>query len=77
MLKKKLLKKVTILSKGESPKIKERICNTPISEADRNYMPLPRLADSNGLIVVKLKRLAKYYRHDLFEPEMPNVVDGF
>ena len=40
-------------------------------------MPLPRLADSNGLIVVKLKRLAKYYSHDLFEPEMPNVIDGF
>lgn len=71
------MKKVAILLKGESPKIKESICNTPISEADRNYMPLPRLADSNGLIAVKLKRLAICCSHDLFEPEKPNVVDGF
>ena len=77
MFKKKLLKKLVILSKGESPKIKESVCNTSISEADRNYMPLPTLVDSNGLIVVKLKRLAKCCSHDLFEPEKSNVVDGF
>ena len=53
-----LFKKVTVIPKGQSPKVKGSICNIPISEIDNNCNSLPRPADSNGVIVVKLKMKA-------------------
>ena len=72
-----LFKKVIIIQKVQSPKLKESICNIPISEVDRNCMSLPRPADSKGLIAVKLKRKTEYRRYLLFEPVSPNFVRIF
>ena len=47
-----LLKKVTIIPKGYSPKLKGSICNIPVSVVNRI-----RPAESSGLIVFKLKRI--------------------
>lgn len=55
-----MFKKISIVLKDQSSKLKGSICNIPISEIDANCMILPRPADSNGLIVVKLKRKVKY-----------------
>ena len=64
-----LFKKVTVMpTKGQSPKMKGSICNIPISEIDNNCNSLPRPADSNGVIIVELKRKAAYRGHMLFEP---------
>ena len=49
-------KKVTVMPKGKSLKIRGSICNIPVSKVDVNYNMLPRPADRNGLIIVKLKR---------------------
>ena len=46
--------------KREFAKIKGSICNIPIETADICDI-LPRHADSNGLIVVKLKRELKQH----------------
>ena len=48
-----LFKKVIIMPKGKFPKLKGSICNVPIDTADMVNV-LPRGADSNGLVVVKL-----------------------
>ena len=61
----------------KSPKLKGSICNIPISEVDKNFMSLPWRADSNGLIVVKLKLKAEYRSHVLFEVVTPSFVGSF
>ena len=55
-----IFKKLAIMhGKGEFAKIKGSICNILIETANIfNNLPIP--ADSNGLIVVKLKRDLKY-----------------
>ena len=45
------IKKVTIMPKGQSPKVKGSLCNIPILEVDRNCSSLPRPAASNGLVI--------------------------
>ena len=40
-------------------------------------MTVPRPADSNGMIVVKLKRKVEYRTHVLFEPVRPSFVESF
>ena len=62
--------------KGQSPKVKGSICNIPISEIDNNCNSLPRPADSNGVIIVKLKRKAAYRGHVLFEPVRPRLIES-
>ena len=59
--------------KGEFVKIKGSICNIPIETANICNI-LPRLADSNGLIVVKLKRDLKCRDYVYYEPVRPNVI---
>ena len=59
--------------KGEFAKIKGSICNIPI-EAANIFSILPRPADSNRLIVVKLKRDLQYRGHVYFEPVRPNII---
>ena len=50
-----LFNKITIMPKGQSLKVKGAICNVPLySSEERQTLPHP--ADSNGLIIVKLKR---------------------
>ena len=71
-----LFKKVTVMPKGLSPKVKGSICNIPISEIDNNCNSLPRPADSNGAIIVKLKSKAAYHGHVLFEPVRPELTES-
>ena len=47
--------------------MKDSICNIPISNIDNNGNCLPSHADSNGVIIVKLKRKAACRRHLFFE----------
>ena len=49
-------KKITIMPKDQSPKLKGAICNVPI-DVVRTCNTLPRPADSNGLLIVKLKKI--------------------
>ena len=71
-----LFKKVIVMLKGQSPKVEGSICNISISEIDNNCNSLPRPADSNGVIVVKLKRKAAYRWHVLFEPVRPSLIES-
>ena len=68
-----LFAKIVVMPKGQFRKIKGPICNVPIeSEAICNV--LPQGVDSNGLILVKLKRKLCYRGHVLFQSVRPNVV---
>ena len=71
------IKKVTVMPKGKSLKIKGSICNIPVSEVDVNCNMFPRPADSNGFIIVKLKRKLEYKGHVVFEAVRPNIVIQF
>ena len=71
-----LFKKVTVMPKGQSLKVKGSICNIPISEIDNNCNSLPRPADSNGVIIVKLKRKTAYRVHALFGPVTPRLIES-
>ena len=59
--------------KGEFSKIKGSICTLPIETANVCNI-LPKLAVSNGLILVKLKRGLKYRGHVYFEPVLPHII---
>ena len=58
---------------GEFSKGKGSICNVSIETANVCNI-LPRLAVSNGLILVKLKRDLKYRGHAYFEPVCPHII---
>ena len=62
-----LFKKVKIMPKGQSPKLKEALCNIPVEHIDVNSL-LSRLRDSKGLVTAKLKKKLEYKEHVLFEP---------
>ena len=49
-----LFNKIAIMLKGQLPKLKGSICNIPVHTSDIIDV-IPHGADSNGLIVVKLK----------------------
>ena len=71
-----LLKKINIISKGQSPKLKGALCNIPIDVVDvSNTLPHP--ADSNGIIIVKLKRKLQYIRHVYNKSVRPNFILRF
>ena len=72
-----LFKKIIVMPKGQSPKIKSSICNTPISDIVSNCNSLPRPADIIGVIVVKLKRKVEYRDHVLFQPVRPSIIESF
>ena len=59
--------------KGEFAKIKGSICNIPIEVANICNI-LPRPADSNGFIVVKLRQDVKYRGYVYFESVRPNII---
>lgn len=54
--KRTLSNKVAIIFKEQSPMIRGTVCIVLIKNVVDNYNILPRLADSNGLIIVKLKK---------------------
>ena len=62
-----LFKKVKIMPKGQSPKLKGALCNIPVEHVDVSSL-LSRLADSKGLVTAKLKKKLEYKGHALFEP---------
>ena len=64
-------KKISIVPKSQSPKLKEALCNIPIDTSDV-CNTLPRPADSNGIIIVKLKGKLQYKGHVYFEFVRPN-----
>ena len=68
-----LFAKIIVMPKGQFTKIKGAMCNVPI-ETDNICNILPRGIDSNGLILLKLKRKLCYRGHVLFEPVRPDVV---
>ena len=60
-------------AKGEFSKIKGNIINVPV-DTENICNILPRSCDSNGLIIVKLKRHMKYQGHVFFEPVWPSMI---
>ena len=52
-------KKVSNMSCGQMVKITGTICNIPVDNIDVTNL-LPTTAESNGLVIVKLKRKLKY-----------------
>ena len=69
-----LFKKVTIMSKGNFPKLKSSICNVPIDTVDISDV-LPRRADSNGLVAIKLNCKLPYRGHVYFEAARPELLN--
>ena len=65
-----LFKKITIMPRGQKKKISGIICNIPIDTTNVTNM-LPRPADSNGLVIIKLKHKLDYHGHVLFELVRP------
>ena len=57
-----LFKKISIMPKGQSPKLKGAFHNVPIDVADI-CNTLPRPADSNGIVIVKRTRKLQYRGH--------------
>ena len=49
------------------------VCNVPIEDEDVSSL-LPRAADSNGIVIVKLKRKLEYLGHMYFEPVRPQFI---
>jgi len=68
-----IFKKVTIMPKGQSPKLKGALCNVPVNYNDMTSI-LPRQADSNGIVLVKLKRKLEYRGHMYFESVRPGFI---
>ena len=55
------------MPKGHSPKLKGALCNIPVEHVNVSFL-LPRTADNNGLVIVKLKKKLEYKGRMLFEP---------
>ena len=68
-----LFKKISIMPKGQYPKLKGALCNVPIDVVDV-CKTLPRLPDNNGIVIVKLKRKLEYRGHVYFESVRPNFI---
>ena len=62
------------MPKGQFPKLKGSTCNIPINTSDIINVLLHG-QDSNGLVVVKLKRKLSYRGHLYFESVHPESID--
>ena len=64
------------MPKGQSPRLKGAICNFPIDVicSSNTLLTLFRPADSNGLLIVKLKRKLIYRGHVSFELIRPSFI---
>ena len=69
-----LFKKITIMPKGQQPKIRGAVCNIPI-QADAVSNVLPRSVDNDGVVLVKLKRKIEFKGHVYFESVRPRFVE--
>ena len=70
-----LFKKVTIMSKGQAPKMKGAICNVPIDAANICNV-LPRGMDNNGVVRVALKKKMSFKSNVYFQPVRPNFIQN-
>ena len=61
------------MPKGQMSKLKGSICNVPI-DTSNVANALPQGADSNGIIMIKLKRKLAYRGHVYFEAVSPEAV---
>ena len=61
------------MPKGQSPKLKGALCNVPIDVVDV-CKTLPRPADSNRIVIVKLERKLEYRGHVYFESVRINFI---
>lgn len=68
-------KKVAIMPKDKSAKIKGSIRRTSVEVMDRSTL-LPRETNSSGLSIVKLKRKLEYRGHVYFGLLHPDIVLG-
>ena len=68
-----LFKKVTTMPKGCFPKLKGKIWNITVETNDIANV-LPRGADSNGLIFVKINQKLSYRGHVYLQPVLPGAV---
>ena len=68
-----LFKKIAIMPEGLFPKLKGSICNISVNTSDIVNV-LPHGADSNGLVVVKLKRKLSYIGHVYLEAVGPDSI---
>lgn len=57
--------------------MKGSICNIPISERYNNCNLLSMFADTNGVIIVKLKRKVGHRGYVIFEPLGPTIIESF
>ena len=69
-----LFKKITIISKRQTQKIKGTICKIPVQEIETNCSIFPYPPNINGIVIVKLKRKLEYKGHVLFEAVRPEMV---
>ena len=69
-----LFKKVTVLPKGKSLKMRSSICNIQVTEVDVNCNTLLGPA---GLLIVKLKRKLDYKSHVKLEAVRPALLVHF
>ena len=65
------------MPEGKLPKTKRSLCNIPVNEVYDYCRSLPRPADSNGLLIVKLKHKAEYHSHVLSESVRPVFAKRF
>ena len=68
-----LFKKINIMLKGESPKLKCAIYNVPVHVADMGNT-LPPALDSNGLVIGKLERKIKYRVYVYFKSVLSDFI---
>ena len=68
-----LFKKVAIMPYGKTEKFTGTICNVPVDNIDVTNLLL-RTADSNGVVIVKLKLKVEYRGHVLFETVRPGFL---
>ena len=66
-------KKISIMFKGRSPKLKGAICNLPLDVVNVSNILLRR-AVSNGVVIVKPKGKLQYRGHVYFESVRPNFI---
>ena len=69
-----LFKKITVMPKGQQPKIRGAVCNIPV-QADAISNVLPRPSENDGVVLVKLKRKIEFKGHVYFESVRPSFVE--
>ena len=66
--------RITIITKGQTRKIKGAICNIPVQKIVMNCIILSRSPKGNGIFIVKLNRKIQCICHVSFEVVRPEMV---